>query len=41
MRGSSDLKDVDTHFAFGENWASYANLIGDAFGSGTLAHMNW
>lgn len=24
-----DLTDVSTHFAFGQNWASYANIIGD------------
>jgi 2-polyprenyl-6-hydroxyphenyl methylase/3-demethylubiquinone-9 3-methyltransferase len=30
MQGPSDLKDVETHFAFGENWASYSKLIGDA-----------
>ncbi len=26
----NDLKDQSTHFAFGKNWASYANLIGEA-----------
>src|SRR5262245_34405282 len=30
MARSADLKDARTHFAFGENWASYAELIGDA-----------
>ena len=30
MPGPSDLKDVETHFAFGENWASYAKLIGES-----------
>ena len=24
-----DLKDVASHFSFGENWASYAESIGD------------
>src|SRR5262245_43707281 len=27
MGNSSSLKDVSEHFAFGENWASYASLI--------------
>src|SRR5712675_1551386 len=27
---SASLKDVSTHFAFGQNWASYAGIIDDA-----------
>ena len=31
MRVSRDrLKNVETHFAFGRNWASYAGLVGEA-----------
>jgi 2-polyprenyl-3-methyl-5-hydroxy-6-metoxy-1,4-benzoquinol methylase len=26
---SENLKNIETHFAFGKNWASYAELIGD------------
>lgn len=26
----SSLKDLDTHFAFGKNWASYASHITEA-----------
>jgi SAM-dependent methyltransferase len=28
--GPKDLLNADNHFAFGENWARYADLIGDA-----------
>ena len=30
MMSKCDLKDASSHFAFGENWASYAALIDDA-----------
>ena len=30
MSKSSSLKDVSRHFAFGENWASYATMIDES-----------
>jgi 2-polyprenyl-6-hydroxyphenyl methylase/3-demethylubiquinone-9 3-methyltransferase len=40
VSGTNDLLDVKSHFAFGENWASFADTIGEQQIQGAIAGLH-